>query len=234
LKENHRSDEASYIANLPGFICVKDLNYAVSAISRDCALLCGWKGPEQAIGHTDHDIPCEAAKYADEFIKLDKLSVATAKKLQSVQIISYNSEWKVILSERTPAIDENNSVTKLYISAMDMTNTSYSKGILLLGIADKKMINTVNKPANYIVDYDHQPLPLTQKQELCLFLLIRGKTMKQIATILGISIKTVEDHLDSIKIKLNCHSKTQLIEKAIESGFFYYIPKLLFQDNWQK
>lgn len=83
--------------------------------------------------------------------------------------------------------------------------------------------------ANYIIDSDHSPLSLTNKQELCLFFLIQGKTMKEIVPLLNISIKTVEDHLDLIKIKLKCYSKSQLIEKALDSGLLYYIPSTLLK-----
>lgn len=217
-------DEASYIANLPGIIVVKDLDYLVTAITNDCARLCGFKNFEQALGHIDHDMPSKIAEIADEFLKLDKQSVSLNKKLHAIQVLNYDSEWRVILSVRTPIVNENNEVVKLHLTAIDITDTNLSRGILLLGSSDKKIINMVNQQANYIIDSCHQPFNLTEKQEVCLFLLVRGKTMKQIANIMKISIKTIEDHINSIKTKLNCTTKSQLIEKAINSGFFYYIP----------
>ena len=41
----------------------------------------------------------------------------------------------------------------------------------------------------------------------------RGKTAKQIALILGISYRTVERHLENIRIKTGVYSKAELIEK---------------------
>jgi DNA-binding CsgD family transcriptional regulator len=225
----HNVDEVSYIANLPGIICVKDANYVVSALSRTAANLCGWKSFEQAIGRPDHDMPCKAAEIADEFIKLDRLSITAKSNLQALQVLCYGSDWKVLLSERSPFMEKEGAFAKLYISVIDVTHTYLYKGILLLGSNDNKTIAMPNHQVNYIIDRSHQTLPLTEKQEICLFLLIRGKTMKQIAFIMGISIKTVEDHLNSIKTKLACYTKSQLIEKAIDSGFFYYIPRSLLK-----
>jgi DNA-binding CsgD family transcriptional regulator len=68
---------------------------------------------------------------------------------------------------------------------------------------------------------DHSPLSLSEKQEACLFLLIRGKTIKQIGKILKKSPRTIEGHLEAIKHKLNSSTKSQLIEKAMASGFFF-------------
>lgn len=92
-------------------------------------------------------------------------------------------------------------------------------------LIDQKIINTIHGSASYILNEDYVPLPLTTRQQTCLFLLARGKTVKQIANILSISTRTVEEHIESIKHRLNCYSKSQVIEKAIDSGFLYYIPK---------
>jgi DNA-binding CsgD family transcriptional regulator len=50
----------------------------------------------------------------------------------------------------------------------------------------------------------------------CLYHLVKGKTMKQIAAALSLSPKTIEHYLDIIKRKLNCYSRSELIEKALQ------------------
>lgn len=54
--------------------------------------------------------------------------------------------------------------------------------------------------------------------------MLRGKSMKEIATILNLSVRTVESYFAIIKLKLGCSNKSQIIEKAINSGFLHYIP----------
>ena len=82
-------------------------------------------------------------------------------------------------------------------------------------------------PKQYILTPEASPLPLTHRQQECLALLIRGKTYKEIAYMLGISNRVVEDHIHAIKYKLGCYSKSQLIEKAIDSGFLFHVPETL-------
>ena len=54
---------------------------------------------------------------------------------------------------------------------------------------------------------------LSKRQYDCLIHLIHGKTTKEIARILDLSTRTVESYIETLKIKLNCYSKAQLIDK---------------------
>lgn len=56
---------------------------------------------------------------------------------------------------------------------------------------------------------------LTQRQMDVLFLLTRGKTAKETAIKLGLSHRTIENHLANLKVKMNVSSRSELIEKSI-------------------
>lgn len=60
---------------------------------------------------------------------------------------------------------------------------------------------------------------LTKRQIECLFHLVEGKTAREIAYLLNISRRTVEHYIECIKDKLNCRTKSELICKAIATGF---------------
>lgn len=60
---------------------------------------------------------------------------------------------------------------------------------------------------------------LTKRQEECLYQLIKGMTIKQVAKNLNLAPKTVEHYLDTIKNKLNCTSRQELITHALELSF---------------
>jgi DNA-binding CsgD family transcriptional regulator len=55
---------------------------------------------------------------------------------------------------------------------------------------------------------------ISQRELQCLYYLIRGFALKQIAHVLKISPRTVEHHINKSKIKLNCYHRSDLIEKA--------------------
>jgi DNA-binding NarL/FixJ family response regulator len=60
--------------------------------------------------------------------------------------------------------------------------------------------------------------PLTSREQEVLRLIVAGRANKEIATDLGISIKTVERHRQSVMNKLNIHTAAGLTRYAIEAG----------------
>lgn len=61
---------------------------------------------------------------------------------------------------------------------------------------------------------------LSKRQKECLHYTLLGKSAKEIGKLLNISHKTVEMHLSSIREKLFCNSKSELICKVVEAGYF--------------
>jgi len=82
-------------------------------------------------------------------------------------------------------------------------------------IADILVRNYVRKPPGIS---EAAPSALTPREKELLQLLAEGKTAKQIATALGISIKTVETHRRNITQKLGTGSVADLIKYAIREG----------------
>ncbi len=73
---------------------------------------------------------------------------------------------------------------------------------------------------------------LPTQQSICLFYLVRGKTLKEIAALMGLSIRTVESYIEEIKNKFNCHSKSALIEKAHHLGYLHICLPNLSRDKF--
>jgi DNA-binding CsgD family transcriptional regulator len=65
-----------------------------------------------------------------------------------------------------------------------------------------------------IFDKNGQPIELTTRENECLYYLLAGKSAKQTAAILNISQRTVEFHLDNIKLKAGCRTKIELAGKV--------------------
>ena len=61
-----------------------------------------------------------------------------------------------------------------------------------------------------------EPVVLTRQQRNCLVWAAEGKDTEEIALILGISVSTVNKHLDSTSKLLNTNNRTHAIAKAID------------------
>lgn len=62
---------------------------------------------------------------------------------------------------------------------------------------------------------------LTPRQRETIQLLAEGKSNKEVAAMLGISIKTVEAHRSNIMLKLNLHSVAELVHYAIRNDIVH-------------
>jgi len=58
-------------------------------------------------------------------------------------------------------------------------------------------------------------LSLTPQEIKVAYHMLNGKTAKETARLLSISHRTVERHLENIKIKFNCRNKFELVNKIL-------------------
>jgi len=70
-----------------------------------------------------------------------------------------------------------------------------------------KFLKQLGVVSNYL------DVSLTTQEKNCLSLYLAGKTAEDSATELGLSRRTVENHIDNIKDKLNCQYKKELFKK---------------------
>jgi two-component system response regulator NreC len=61
--------------------------------------------------------------------------------------------------------------------------------------------------------------PLTGRERQVLQLVAEGKTTKEVAEVLGLSVKTADSHRTRIMQKLEIHETASLVRYAIRRGF---------------
>jgi DNA-binding NarL/FixJ family response regulator len=72
-------------------------------------------------------------------------------------------------------------------------------------------------PKDKEVEDEPESLRLTSRQREIVQLLAEGKSSKEVAAVLGLSVKTAETHRANIMRKLDCHSVTELVRYAIRN-----------------
>ena len=215
-----------FIASVNGLILTKDINSRYTSISDCFARMTGWKDARECIGNTDYDIPSDVSVHADDFVKFDQIVLNGEKSLRSISIQHFTTGFDVLMGERVPLFNEANDITGIMGTGVKLTRSSLWYAFVALQEQDK-LLQKSKTGFVYLVEDVALPFPLTTRQHECLFLLLRGKRVKEIAAILDISSRTVEEHLALVKEKLGCLTRSQLIEKAIQSGYLYFIPPSL-------
>lgn len=100
-----------------------------------------------------------------------------------------------------------------------------------LGVADCPLNNpqlpTATEPLfavkRYYLGAPHDDVYLTKKQFVYLREYLRGKTIKEAADICSVSPRTIEKQLELLRQKLNCDTKSKLIDIIFHSQLFYPI-----------
>jgi two-component system response regulator NreC len=70
----------------------------------------------------------------------------------------------------------------------------------------------------YLAKTNLPPDPLTPRERQVLQLVAEGKTTKEVAVVLGVSVKTAESHRTRLMDKLDVHETASLVRYAIRTG----------------
>jgi len=86
-------------------------------------------------------------------------------------------------------------------------------------LKDSTTLNHVDEQRNLFlqaIGFDKSELYLTKRQQECANLLLQGKTTQEIAFMLNLSPRTIEDYINLMKKKLNVRNKTGLVLKLAQ------------------
>ena len=130
---------------------------------------------------------------------------------ENIDINQYaNGKLSVYLSTKKKFIDRQGKEFVFFMMAK-IPVTSLTAIFNDLGTMNSKELNNIC--ASYTTDLstihaiNQQEVHITPRQAECLFYLLRGKSYKEIAYTLGLSVRTVEDHISLLKDALGCYSK---------------------------
>lgn len=128
------------------------------------------------------------------------------------------------LSFKYPVFDEQNKTLGVFGMSAFIDGSAFKEAESLAD-SMQRIIQTGLLPhaKNLLPGFSIDGIYLSKQEIICLRLLVAGKTMKLIGLEMGLSIRTVEYYLNNIKQKLHVRTKSELIEKVVET----FWPELL-------
>ena len=222
------------MSKLPGIHGLKDLKSRFISASPLSIELLGFRSEDDIYGMTDYDTKCGTNESAPIFIAQDQKVIRTRKSLKILDIHTYSDgDEHILLTEKTPFYTNDNELLGVFATCIDIDRkflqSFYSKISDALAPVTKKKKEV---PSNSIVIVNDLPeLNLSQREMNCFFYMTRGYSSSQIADRLNLSVRTIEAYYTSIKNKLGCESKKDIIEFANSSGYTHFIPQELLNET---
>lgn len=155
------------------------------------------------------------------FIRED-MTVLSGKRMSILDVHNYFGEIKIFITQKTPYYNNKGNVAGIMCQGTQLLNPSLGEVNYFINNYNLKITQaTVNNINDYFTNTNKRLVRLSTREAQSLYYLARGKSAVQIGEILGLSGRTVQFYLDRIKNKLNCSTKSDLIEISLDSGLAF-------------
>jgi DNA-binding CsgD family transcriptional regulator len=220
-------DLQNMIAHLPGLVFFKNTDLIYTAVSGFAARLCGFDKAEQFCGHNDFELRCSAADSAMEFRAEDRRVMTSGKEISSLQINQFaDGNIHIFFLRKTPLFDASGKIIGVCSQGSEVTNPAIGKAIF--NLLESARINQLQNQIFTVAtndDFDR----LSVREAEVIFYFMRGFTNKEIGDMMTLSPRTIESYLESIKSKMNCQSRQELLLQCMHNGFSYIIPQSILR-----
>lgn len=203
------------------------------------AILSGIMDPQSIVGKYDYDLVWQ--KESEIYCKDDqevvnhvntKLNIEEPMHLcDGKNIILLTSKFKIYSSDRKKTgivgiatdITEHKFLEKklLTIANSELENANQLQNNFFKGFIEAihRLDNIVtylnNQKKKFSFFYGNKKISLSSRQLQCIILILQRKTNKQIAKVLHLSPRTIEDYLITIKQKFDCTERHQLLNRVL-------------------
>lgn len=189
-----------------------DVDSVIQMTNEETVRICGFESMQDAIGRT---VKAVFHKQSAEAILQNDVIVINRNKMHITDdtVSRFDDIEHTAISIKCPWYDSNNKIIGLFGCSIVVGEQSFSRSLLeisKLGLLSPSQIIS-----------NHHGIYLSKRETEIAHYLMHGKTAKHIAIILGLSQRTVEKHLEHIKIKMKVSTKSELIEKlmSMKLGF---------------
>lgn len=212
------------LQNMPGCYFVKDLDSCYVEISQNIESLTKIKR-EAVIGRSDYQLPWEKIAHQLRHNDLIAIKEYTSDVFEPLPI----DKRSIFITRciKFPIHDFSGSVIGVVGQTYFFSEKETMREALnaIRTHDQKNALDLSRKSSSYAIKEYHTDFNLTERETECLFLLIRGKSVKEMGKFLDISPRTVEVYIENIKHKMHASSRSEIIDKAEKSGMLEIIPK---------
>jgi DNA-binding CsgD family transcriptional regulator len=220
---------ANVIQSINGMLGWLDIHDRILGLNDNAVRLLGFESLEKAIGKTPYDLNCPAVECVEQFIEQDHYVINTKEPLQILDIHPYaDGSRRIWLTTKTPLIADDHVLGTVYHCQPLQQEVIFRISQILF---NQDSYYTKSKQRSYNIEGKLKDKHLSARQQECLYHLLRGKSAGTIAEILKLSKRTIESYIEEIKYKMHCASKAELIEKSIDEGLLFCIPKDILSGN---
>ena len=219
-----------HLDSLPGIAACRDKECVYRYTNEAYGKIHGLQHHLDIVGGTSSDLPSGAAACAALFDEQDRQVMGSGKEIKILDIHPYaDGEWSAHLYIKKPWLDDNQKIVGTIGWGMDITH-AYTTALStqLTRFSGQTQNSFTLTDSNTTTTESGPEISLSPRESEVLFLILRGKTAKLAASVLGLSYRTVEQYMESIKLKFNVHSKVELIDAAMARGYLNRIPLSIF------
>lgn len=223
----HQGTVLETINAMPGAIAWVNLDNSFFAVNQTCLDRSGFIKQDNAEGKSYADMPCRIATCHQEFIAENDKAKTSAEDPEFLGLHCYhNDEWKVTYGVKKLIRNSEGQPIGICENFMELKNAHIANFLSQLAKLESHF-QAPKKQICYQLTNSISPnkFSLTERQSECLFYLLRGFNVPMIAERLDVSKRTVESHIENIKLKIGCFAKVELIEKALSEGWTGNLPR---------
>ena len=211
----------SRLNKLPGNTLIKDSAGRYLVGNDRLARVLGWRSARDLEGKSDYDIPGTAQERAESYITDDRLILASKIAKEFIGFFDFGDETKRLLFCRKQPYHLDGGLVGLSVHSCEVSPQLFRQVVERVGGLD------LNFPIELKETPYNNPLSLSDRQLECLCLFLRGRTAREIAEILELSVRTIEKYLESLKNRLCVESRSELFDAAYDLNYQYIVPRSL-------
>jgi DNA-binding CsgD family transcriptional regulator len=203
------------LLRIPANVYWKDCSGIHLGCNEQTAEDTGLKSPKDYVGKNIYDI--SKPEMAKLIAQIDQNIIKSGWPNCTLETSgALRSKAGVYFSLKSPLYNADKSIAGLFGISFKLSDENFIK--VASSLKQMQVANGLNIISEALLKYNAAKIifdnaGITDQEAKILFLLCQGKSAKEMARIFNISSRTIETHLEHIRLKTNCKNKFQLIEK---------------------